>query len=44
MKKILFILLAVGLPTGVATLANPDALELGGWPALTVLALVAYSI
>ena len=44
MKKILFILLAVGLPTGVATLANPDALELGGWPALTVLALVAYLI
>ena len=44
MKKILFILLAVGLPTGIATLANPDALELGGWPALTVLALVAYSI
>ena len=44
MKKILFVLLAVGLPTGVATLANPDALELGGWPALTVLALVAYLI
>jgi len=44
MKKILFILLAVGLPAGVATLANPDALELGGWPALTVLALVAYLI
>ena len=44
MKKILFILLAVALPTGVATLANPDALELGGWPALTVLALAAYVI
>ncbi|MDA0649843.1 MAG: DUF1295 domain-containing protein [Proteobacteria bacterium] len=44
MKKILFILLAVALPTGVATLANPDALELGGWPALTVLALAAYLI
>jgi len=42
MNKILSILLAVGLPTGVATLANPDALELGGWPALTVLALAAY--
>ena len=44
MKKILFILLAVALPTGVATLANPDALELGGWPALTALALAAYLI
>jgi steroid 5-alpha reductase family enzyme len=44
MKKILFILLAVGLPTGVATLANPDTLELGGWPALTLLALGAYLI
>jgi len=44
MKKILFILLAVALPTGVATLANPHALELGGWPALTVLALAAYVI
>ena len=44
MKKILFILLAVALPTGVATLANPDALELGGWPVLTALALAAYLI
>ncbi len=44
MKKILFILLAVVLPTGVATLANPDTLQFGGWPALTVLALAAYLI
>ena len=42
MKKILFILLAVGLPTGIATLANPNALQLAGWPALTVLAFAAY--
>ena len=39
MKKILFILLAVGLPVGVATLANPGDLRIGGWPAMTLLAL-----
>ena len=30
MKKIIFILLAVGLPLGVATIANPDGLRLAG--------------
>lgn len=39
MKKILFILVAVGLPVGVATLANPSDLSVGGWPAMTLLAL-----
>jgi steroid 5-alpha reductase family enzyme len=39
MKKILFILLAVGLPVGVATLANPGDLRISGWPAMTLLAL-----
>ena len=32
MKKILFILLAIGFPVGVATLANPGDLRIGGWP------------
>jgi len=44
MKKILFILLAVGFPIGVATLANPSELNVGGWPAMTVLALGCFAI
>ena len=44
MKKILFILLAVGLPVGVATLANPGDLRIGGWPAMTLLALGCFGI
>ncbi|MEK9586769.1 MAG: DUF1295 domain-containing protein [Halieaceae bacterium] len=39
MKKILFILLAAGLPVGVATLANPGDLRISSWPAMTLLAL-----
>jgi steroid 5-alpha reductase family enzyme len=44
MKKLMFILLAVGLPLGVATLANPAGLSLAGWPAMTALALGAFAI
>ena len=44
MKKLIFILLAVGLPLGVATLANPAGLILAGWPAMTALALGAFAI
>ena len=44
MKKIIFILLAVGLPLGVATLANPDGLNLGKWPAMRRLALGAFGM
>ena len=44
MKKLIFILLAVGLPLGVATLANPAGLTLAGWPAMTALALGAFGI
>ena len=44
MKKLVFILLAVGLPLGVATLANPAGLTLAGWPAMTALALGAFAI
>ena len=44
MKKLIFILLAVGLPLGVATLANPVGLTLVGWPAMTALALGAFGI
>ena len=44
MKKLIFILLAVGLPLGVATLANPAGLTMGGWPAMTALALGAFGI
>ena len=44
MKTILFILLAVGLPVGVATLANPGDLRIGGWPAMTLLALGCFGI
>ena len=44
MKKLIFILLAVGLPLGVATLANPAGLTLAGWPAMTALALGAFAM
>ena len=44
MKKLIFILLAVGLPLGVGTLANPTGLTLAGWPAMTALALGAFGI
>ena len=44
MKKLIFILLAVGLPLGGATLANPAGLTLAGWPAMTALALGAFAI
>ena len=44
MKKLIFILLAVGLPLGVSTLANPAGLTLAGWPAMTALALGAFAI
>ena len=44
MKKLIFILLAVGLPLGVATLANPAGLTLAGWPAMTALALGTFGI
>lgn len=44
MKKLIFILLAVGLPLGVATLANPAGLTLAGWPTMTAVALGAFGI
>ena len=44
MKKLIFILLAVGLPLGVASLANPAGHTLAGWPAMTALALGAFGI
>ena len=44
MKKLIFILLAVGLPLGVATMANPAGLTMGGWPAMTALALGAFGM
>ena len=44
MKKLIFLLLAVGLPLGVATLANPAGLTLVGWPAMTALAMGAFGI
>ena len=44
MKKLIFILLAVGLPLGIATLANPTGLTLAGWPAITALALGVFVI
>ena len=43
MKKIPFILLAVGLPVGVATLANPGDVSIGDWSAMTILAPVSYT-
>ena len=44
MKKIIFILLAVGLPMAVATLANPGGVDLAGWPTMSGLALGAFSL
>jgi len=44
MKKLLLIGLAVGLPVGLATLVSPSEVRIGGWPALTVLALAAFAI
>ena len=44
MRKFIFILLAVGLPIGIATLANPTGLTLAGWPAMAALALGAFGI
>ena len=44
MKKLIFILLAVGLSLGIATLANPTGLALAGWPAITALALGVFVI
>ena len=44
MKKLVFILLAVGLPLCIATLANPTGLTLAGWPAITALALGVFVI
>jgi steroid 5-alpha reductase family enzyme len=44
MKKLLFIVLAVGLPLAVATLANPSEVMVKGWPALSLLALAAFAI
>ena len=44
MKKLIFILLPVGLPLGIATLANPTGLSLAGWPAITALALGVFVI
>ena len=44
MKKILFILLAVGLPVGVATLANPGGVSIGDWSAMTILALGCFAM
>ena len=44
MKKLIFILLAVGMPLGIAALANPAGLTVAGWPAMTALALGAFSI
>jgi steroid 5-alpha reductase family enzyme len=44
MKKLIFILLAVGLPLGIATMANPKGLTLAGWPAITALALGVFVI
>jgi steroid 5-alpha reductase family enzyme len=44
MKKLLFVGLAIGLPMAVATLASPPGVLVAGWPALTALALAAFSI
>lgn len=44
MKKIPFILLAVGLPVGVATLANPGDVSIGDWSAMTILALGCFAM
>ena len=44
MKKLAFILLAVGLPLAVTGLANPTAITINGWPAAATLALIAFVI
>ena len=44
MKKVPFILLAVGLPVGVATLANPGDVSIGDWSAMTILALGCFAM
>ena len=44
MKKLAFILLAVGLPMAVTGLANPSGATIYGWPAAPTLALGAFVI
>ena len=44
MKKLAFILLAVGLPLAVTGLANPSGATIYGWPAAPTLALGAFVI
>jgi steroid 5-alpha reductase family enzyme len=44
MKKLAFILLAVGLPLAVTGLANPSGATVNGWPAAPTLALGAFLI
>jgi steroid 5-alpha reductase family enzyme len=44
MKKLVFILLAVGLPLAVTGLANPSGAIINGWPAAATLALGAFVI
>ena len=44
MKKLIFILLAVGLPLAVTGLANPSGATINGWPAAPTLALGAFVI
>ena len=44
MKKLAFILLAVGLPLALTGLANPSGATINGWPAAATLALSAFVI
>lgn len=44
MKKLAFILLAVGLPLAVTGVANPSDATINGWPAAPTLALGAFVI
>ena len=44
MKKLVFILLAVGLPLAVTGRANPSGATINGWPAAPTLALGAFVI
>ena len=44
MKKLAFILLAVGLPLAVTGLANPSGATINGWPAAPTLALGVFVI
>ena len=44
MKKLAFILLAVGLPLAVTGLANPSGATINGWPAAPTLALGVFLI